>query len=202
MQNSAEQSNHSAESEASNDTVAASAAERAITDKQSSHETTDLNLDELATAVEQASLETSNAHSNTSTDNVVIESQPTEPSEPERELTKEEIIEEALNCPCIASMKEGPCGDPFLSAYRCFLESETEPKGMDCMEQFKDMQSCIADHPEEYNLDDDDENADPFAPKSSADTAEPSSEAPPAEPSSQSSASEPTLTPGQTAQTA
>lgn len=77
--------------------------------------------------------------------------------------TKEELIEEALNCPCIASMKEGSCGQPFLAAYRCFLESETEPKGMDCMEQFKSMQACVADHPEEYNLDDDDPDSDPFA---------------------------------------
>lgn len=77
--------------------------------------------------------------------------------------TKEELIEEALNCPCIASMKEGSCGLPFLAAYRCFLESETEPKGMDCMEQFKSMQVCVADHPEEYNLDDDDPDSDPFA---------------------------------------
>lgn len=81
----------------------------------------------------------------------------------QRQLSKEELIEEALNCPCIASMKEGSCGDSFIDAYKCFLQSETEPKGMDCMEQFKTMQSCLAEHPEEYNLDDDDEDADPFA---------------------------------------
>lgn len=74
--------------------------------------------------------------------------------------TKEEMIEEALNCPCIDSMKEGSCGDPFISAYKCFLQSETEPKGMDCMEQFKSMQSCIAEHPEEYNMDDSDDESD------------------------------------------
>ncbi|PXF41260.1 Mitochondrial intermembrane space import and assembly protein 40 [Gracilariopsis chorda] len=81
----------------------------------------------------------------------------------ERQLSKEELIEEALNCPCIASMKEGSCGDSFIDAYKCFLQSETEPKGMDCMEQFQTMQSCLAEHPEEYNLDDDDDDANPFA---------------------------------------
>ncbi|KAI0566884.1 translocase MPT [Gracilaria domingensis] len=81
----------------------------------------------------------------------------------ERTLTKEELIEEALNCPCIAPMKEGSCGDSFIEAYKCFLQSETEPKGMDCMEQFKTMQSCLAEHPEEYNLEDDETDADPFA---------------------------------------
>lgn len=81
--------------------------------------------------------------------------------EPERALTKAEMVEEALNCPCIAAMKDGPCGDSFLSAYRCFLESETEPKGMNCMEQFIGMQSCMAKHPDVYNSDDDDDN--PFS---------------------------------------
>lgn len=81
-------------------------------------------------------------------------------AEDEPKLTKEEMIEEALNCPCIATMKDGPCGDSFVAAYRCFLESETEPKGMDCMEQFTGMQSCMSKHPEEYADDDDD---DPFS---------------------------------------
>lgn len=75
-------------------------------------------------------------------------------------LSKEEMVEEALNCPCIAAMRDGPCGDSFVAAYRCFLESETEPKGMDCMDQFTSMQGCMAEHPDEYNLDDDEE--DPF----------------------------------------
>ena len=72
----------------------------------------------------------------------------------ERELTKEELVEEALNCPCIATMKEGPCGQEFLSAYKCFLVSEAEPQGMDCVQAFQSMQQCMAEHPEEYNLDD------------------------------------------------
>lgn len=77
---------------------------------------------------------------------------------PERTLTREEEIEEALNCPCIDAMKEGPCGGDFISAYRCFLESDTEPKGMDCVDKFAAMQTCMADHPEEYNLDDDEKS--------------------------------------------
>lgn len=100
-------------------------------------------------------------------------SQATKQEEASPAQTKEELIEEALNCPCIASMKEGSCGQPFLAAYRCFLESETEPKGMDCMEQFKSMQVCVAEHPEEYNLDDDDPDSDPFA-NASPSTDEPS----------------------------
>jgi hypothetical protein len=75
----------------------------------------------------------------------------------ERTLTREEEIEEALNCPCIDAMREGPCGNDFIAAYRCFLESDSEPKGMDCVPQFATMQSCMAEHPEEYNLDDDED---------------------------------------------
>lgn len=87
------------------------------------------------------------------------------PALEEKTQTKEEMIEEALNCPCIASMKEGSCGDVFVTAYKCFLTSDTEPKGMDCMDGFKSMQQCLAEHPDEYNLndDDDEENADGLA---------------------------------------
>lgn len=76
-------------------------------------------------------------------------------------LTKQEMVEEALSCPCIAAMKDGPCGGNFMAAYRCFLESEAEPKGMDCLKQFSSMQKCMADNPKDYNVDDDGE--DPFA---------------------------------------
>jgi hypothetical protein len=78
-------------------------------------------------------------------------------NEDERVLTREEEIEEALSCPCIDAMRDGPCGNDFIAAYRCFLESESDPKGMDCVPQFATMQSCMAEHPEEYNLDDDED---------------------------------------------
>mmetsp|Transcript_4377 Transcript_4377/g.8625 ORF Transcript_4377/g.8625 Transcript_4377/m.8625 type:complete len:101 (-) Transcript_4377:104-406(-) len=48
----------------------------------------------------------------------------------DREMTRKEMIEEALNCPCIAKMKEGSCGEQFVAAYRCFLESDEDPKGL------------------------------------------------------------------------
>lgn len=35
-----------------------------------------------------------------------------------------------VQCPCIAKMKEGSCGEQFIAAYRCFLQSDEEPKGM------------------------------------------------------------------------
>lgn len=72
-----------------------------------------------------------------------------------RVLTREEEIEEALACPCLDAMRDGSCGDVFIGAYRCFLESETEPQGMECVDAFGAMQGCMAQHPEEYGLDDD-----------------------------------------------
>lgn len=75
-------------------------------------------------------------------------------------LTKEEMIKEALDCPCIASMKDGPCGTKFLCAYECFLRSDSEPKGSDCVEAFVQMHECMNEHPEVYDLDDE-ENEDP-----------------------------------------
>ncbi|KAA8490820.1 Mitochondrial intermembrane space import and assembly protein 40 [Porphyridium purpureum] len=78
--------------------------------------------------------------------------------EQERPKSKEELIEEALNCPCIAKMKDGPCGDAFVAAYRCFLESETEPRGMDCVDKFQGMQECMLEHPDEYDLGEQDQD--------------------------------------------
>lgn len=134
---------------------AASATENIIHDSKSvSDDTSDLSV--LTTAVESASISDENKQANEGAGKGEKDADTLE-----RALTKEEIVEEALNCPCIAAMRDGPCGDSFIAAYRCFLESETEPKGMDCMEQFTGMQSCIAEHPEEYNIDDEEE--DPFA---------------------------------------
>ncbi len=66
-------------------------------------------------------------------------------------MSKEEMIQEALNCPCIASMKDGPCGSVFLTAYECFLRSDVEPKGSDCVSSFVKMHDCMTEHPEVYD---------------------------------------------------
>ena len=70
-----------------------------------------------------------------------------------------EEIEEALNCPCIDGMKEGPCGDAFVVAYRCFLESKAEERGSDCLEQFQGMQACFVEHADYYEKKNADANA-------------------------------------------
>jgi len=52
----------------------------------------------------------------------------------------------------------------FREAFSCFVFSEQEPKGIDCVEKFKAMQDCFREHPDVYaeeldDSDDDDPNA-------------------------------------------
>ncbi|KAF9729351.1 hypothetical protein PMIN02_012002 [Paraphaeosphaeria minitans] len=54
------------------------------------------------------------------------------------------------DCPCLGGMADGPCGDEFKAAFSCFVYSTEEPKGMDCIEKFKDMQDCFRKYPEVY----------------------------------------------------
>lgn len=56
-------------------------------------------------------------------------------------------------------MAHGPCGEQFRAAFSCFVFSQEEPKGVDCIEHFKTMQNCFREHPDIYGaeLDDDEE---------------------------------------------
>lgn len=135
---------------------AASAAENALpTDKSVSEPSQDVSA--LSESLNAAVLEESPSPAE---DVAAPGDKAVETAEEIPALTKEEMVEEALQCPCIAAMRDGPCGESFISAYRCFLESETEPKGMNCMDQFSSMQTCMSEHPEAYPAD---EEGDPFS---------------------------------------
>jgi intermembrane space import and assembly protein 40 len=54
------------------------------------------------------------------------------------------------DCPCLGGMAHGPCGPEFREAFSCFVYSEKEPKGIDCVEKFKAMQTCFREHPDVY----------------------------------------------------
>lgn len=41
------------------------------------------------------------------------------------------------DCPCLGGMAHGPCGDEFRAAFSCFVYSDQEPKGVECIEKFK-----------------------------------------------------------------
>ena len=54
------------------------------------------------------------------------------------------------DCPCLGGMAHGPCGPEFREAFSCFVYSEAEPKGINCVEKFQNMQNCFRAHPEIY----------------------------------------------------
>ncbi|KAH8723603.1 hypothetical protein GQ44DRAFT_619835 [Phaeosphaeriaceae sp. PMI808] len=54
------------------------------------------------------------------------------------------------DCPCLGGMADGPCGEEFKAAFSCFVHSTEEPKGMDCIDNFKIMQNCFRKYPEVY----------------------------------------------------
>jgi len=54
------------------------------------------------------------------------------------------------DCPCLGGMAHGPCGQQFRDAFACFVYSEDEPKGINCVEKFKLMQDCFRQHPDVY----------------------------------------------------
>ncbi|KAH8809156.1 hypothetical protein F5884DRAFT_901288 [Xylogone sp. PMI_703] len=63
------------------------------------------------------------------------------------------------DCPCLGGMAHGPCGEEFKAAFSCFVYSNEEPKGVECIDKFKGMQDCFRLHPEMYGseLEDDEE---------------------------------------------
>lgn len=54
------------------------------------------------------------------------------------------------DCPCLGGLPDTVCGEQFKDSFRCFIKSEAEPKGMDCIEAFNAMQQCFREHPEVY----------------------------------------------------
>lgn len=62
----------------------------------------------------------------------------------------EETGEINWDCPCLGGMAHGPCGEQFREAFSCFVFSQDEPKGIDCIDKFKGMQDCFREHPDVY----------------------------------------------------
>ncbi|WEW57148.1 Oxidoreductase [Emydomyces testavorans] len=64
------------------------------------------------------------------------------------------------DCPCLGGMAHGPCGEQFREAFSCFVFSTEEPKGMDCIDKFKNMQDCFRLHPDIYGSELEEEEVD------------------------------------------
>lgn len=70
--------------------------------------------------------------------------------ESQKEAYNPETGEINWDCPCLGPMVQPPCGDKFKAAFSCFVYSTEEPKGLDCIEQFREMQKCFQQYPEIY----------------------------------------------------
>jgi len=114
------------------------------------------------------------AHAPTTADSATLDESPVEPTASPFTATAEGEEEESAggaynpvtgeinwDCPCLGGMAYGPCGTQFREAFSCFVYSEKEPKGIDCVEKFKAMQNCFREHPDVYGediMDDDDDD--------------------------------------------
>ncbi|EGV62269.1 Oxidoreductase [Yamadazyma tenuis] len=90
-------------------------------------------------------------------DSTAISEQPA--ADADKEPTAEDYEGAAYNpitgeinwdCPCLGGMAHGPCGEEFKEAFACFVYSETEPKGIDCIKKFEGMRTCFRRYPEHY----------------------------------------------------
>ncbi|OJJ47027.1 hypothetical protein ASPZODRAFT_15712 [Penicilliopsis zonata CBS 506.65] len=82
------------------------------------------------------------------------------------------------DCPCLGGMAHGPCGEDFKAAFSCFVFSQEEPKGIDCIEKFKAMQDCFRQYPEVYGAElEDDEAAAAAAPPTGEEESSPAATA-------------------------
>ncbi|CAL8995415.1 unnamed protein product [Prunus brigantina] len=61
--------------------------------------------------------------------------------------------QKALECPCIADLRSGPCGLQFSEAFVCYLKSTVEEKGSDCVHPFVVLQKCIKANPHAFSKD-------------------------------------------------
>ncbi|KAJ5176536.1 Mitochondrial intermembrane space import and assembly protein 40 [Penicillium canariense] len=89
---------------------------------------------------------------------------------PESAAFNPETGEINWDCPCLGGMAHGPCGEEFRAAFSCFVYSNEEPKGIECIEKFKGMQDCFRQHPDVYGaeLEDDEAEGDAPAPATNA----------------------------------
>jgi hypothetical protein len=77
---------------------------------------------------------------------------PLTPSSPASQETavNAETGEINWDCPCLKDAIAPPCGDYFKAAFSCFVQSETVPRGEDCLDAFMAMHQCYQAHPEIY----------------------------------------------------
>merc|ERR1712093_173303 len=83
-----------------------------------------------------------------------------EQEDPSQAAFNPETGEINWDCPCLGGMAHGVCGEEFKEAFSCFVYSQEEPKGGECIDKFRGMQECFRAHPEVYGevIEDDSES--------------------------------------------
>ncbi|WOL16882.1 mitochondrial intermembrane space import and assembly protein 40 [Canna indica] len=74
-------------------------------------------------------------------------------TENDSEESLEAKAQRALECPCVAGLRKGPCGAQFSEAFVCFIKSTAEEKGSDCVNPFVALQNCIKAYPDAFSKD-------------------------------------------------
>lgn len=60
----------------------------------------------------------------------------------------EQKIEEALACPCVDDLRNGPCGKEFVGSFSCYVRNfKAEDKLDDCYPKFAAMHECMGNNP-------------------------------------------------------
>ena len=64
-------------------------------------------------------------------------------------------MQDALACPCVADLRDGPCGPQFVAAFSCFLRSQARPdpggvQAPGCLGSFGSLQQCMVHRPEAF----------------------------------------------------
>lgn len=146
------------------------------------HTSNDADADKISKELEGAGLtekpsdyevlQQSESVKSASSDKGLEAEKPEQPEQPEQEegqaAYNPETGEINWDCPCLGGMAHGPCGEEFKEAFSCFVYSETEPKGMDCIKKFEAMRTCFKQHPEHYKeelYEDDELEAQPDVPE-------------------------------------
>ena len=120
-----------------------------------SEETTLPTLDDIARARQDESSKQDRPPQSSSSDSAVQSPEIPSLDDTEEEASQEGAFNEETgeinwDCPCLGGMAHGTCGEQFKAAFSCFVFSKEDPKGMECVDNFKAMQNCFRQHPEEY----------------------------------------------------
>ncbi|CAL1289809.1 unnamed protein product [Larinioides sclopetarius] len=54
-------------------------------------------------------------------------------------------------CPCLGDAAIGPCSVEFRASLGCFHRSTADPKGSDCLQEFRDVNDCMERYPDLFS---------------------------------------------------